>query len=132
LLLVLNNVIPVFQAGIWYYFRTIYNKEGKYPSEWMSIGYSIILMGVACLQLISGGILVKNVFAIKKYFTERKAENFINTAMLLRHASCFGVYMLTTFVYFTSFCIYAWFPKPSIYVYVDALGIFYNLGGIVS
>jgi hypothetical protein len=90
-------------------------------------------MGVASLQLISGGILVKNVFAIKKYFTERKAENFINTAMLLRHASCFGVYMLTTFVYFTSFCIYAWFPNhPSIYVYVDALGIFYNLGGIVS
>ena len=44
--------------------------------------------------LISGVILVVAAYRIRKFFRERDATEFIDTAMLCRHGTAFGLYIL--------------------------------------
>lgn len=55
---------------------------------------------VGFCQITSGIILVIGVLNINRFFTERNAKDFINTAMLLRHASAFGLYLFSVFLYY--------------------------------
>ena len=47
----------------------------------------------AC-AFISGFILIAAVFKIRKFFRERDATEFIDTAMMVRHGLAFGLYVL--------------------------------------
>lgn len=129
-LIVANNLLPIIQATCYFVFRGIYNSHGP---KWISITYNCALMSVACLQVYSGVLLVRSVVRIRQFFVKRKAADYINTRMLLRHAITFGLYITTTVVYFGCFSAYTWYPENDKLKHIMwPLGVFYNAGGTIS
>mgnify|MGYP003353146145 CR=1 FL=1 len=57
----------------------------------LSVTYSTRLCAIT-----SGVILVNGVLSIRRFFKEKNATDFINTAMLLRHGLAFGLYLVCT------------------------------------
>lgn len=45
-------------------------------------------------------MLVSSVVSIRRFFIDQSAEDQMNSSMLLRHAICFALYIITTAVYF--------------------------------
>ena len=76
--------------------------------------------------------MVVSVIKIRHFFVEQNAKNFINTGMLLRHATAFGLYITCTATYFIALGIYVWNPLPSRYSLVAYTGIFFNVGSFIS
>lgn len=70
--------------------------------------------------------------SIRSFFIERNAKDFINTSMLLRHATSFGLYITCTVVFFTVLSMYVWSPSTKLYEYTAGAGIFFNLGSFIS
>ena len=51
---------------------------------------------VRICQVASGVILVRGILRIRRFFREQDAEDYINTAMLLRHGIAFSLYLFGT------------------------------------
>jgi hypothetical protein len=67
--------------------------HGNPPGTWAPLRVSSLWLTRIC-ALISGVILVKAIFDIKKFFEEKKAVSFIDTKMMLRHSAAFGLFLL--------------------------------------
>lgn len=63
--------------------------------------------------------------SIRRFFVDRKSENFINTSMLLRHSACFIIYIVSSMTFFLMFGIYAHDPTTENYRRAAAAGIFF-------
>lgn len=87
---------------------------------------SIAYDGCGALQIISGIILVQSVLAVRDFLKKRGAEDFINTAMLMRHAYAFGLYLFTTCLFYMGWTIYAFDPKGA-YTF-----LIFNLAAIIN
>jgi hypothetical protein len=89
--------------------------------------------GVGLFQLVSGYQLIVSVLAIRNFFKARNDEKYINTKMLMRHASAFGLFMVTDLVRYIAFSFYALHPEdPTVLnVYLIAK-IFWILGSFLS
>jgi hypothetical protein len=77
----------------------------------MSLSYNIALEIIALLQIWSGFFLIRGVLRIRRFLVERDAKDFINTSMMLRHATAFGLYITCAVVFFTALSVQAWFPS---------------------
>jgi hypothetical protein len=75
---------------------------------------------------------VKSVFDIRSFFLKSNAANYINTAMLMRHALAFGAYMITIVLYFASLCYWGWVQTASAYDWVMITGVVFNAGSVFS
>lgn len=84
------------------------------------------------LQIYSGVVLVNSVFKIRRFFVAHNAQNYINSNMLIRHALCFILYIITVTAFYLSFGYYTMYPTKDNYVYAASSGIFFNLGGCIS
>jgi hypothetical protein len=100
--------------------------------EWMVLFYDISLESAEMFQIISGLILVTSVVRIRQFFVRINAKSWINTGMLLRHASAFVLYMVSNFVYAAACGYWVWFPTTENYRYVIASGLFLNLCSLIS
>lgn len=88
-----------FLAGIGYVISMIdfwlnaYIRKVKSSNfiTWLKISSTY---GCRVAAIIAGVILLTGVVRIKKFFEERKAMDFINSGMLLRHAIAFILYLL--------------------------------------
>ena len=98
----------------------------------MSLSYNTALEIVGLLQILSGFYLIRSVLHIRRFFIEKDAKDFINTSMLLRHASSFGLYITCTAVFFTVLSMYVWSPSATYYSYTACAGIFFNTGSFIS
>lgn len=70
--------------------------------------------------------------SIRRFFIDRNAADFINTSMLLRHAACFIIYIVTTFSFFLAFGYYTFKPTIQVYEVAAVVGICFSLGSAVS
>jgi hypothetical protein len=131
-LLVLNGLSGFGVGVILVIFRTYTLIDGHAPLPWMSWFYNAAQQLVGGLQIYSGIILIRSVLSIRRFFIERGAADFINSSMLLRHASCFIIYIVTTTSFFVAFGIYTFKPTTQIYEIAAAVGIFFQLGSCVS
>lgn len=77
-------------------------------------------------------ILLKSVLSIRRYFTERNAIDFINTPMLVRHATAFGLYMLTVVLYNASMVYWGWTRTAQTYYIATICGTLFNIGSTIS
>jgi hypothetical protein len=100
-LLIMAIIFPASWGVAEFLFRraNIYfdRKQTKFVT--MLFNFSAYMTGF--IQIITGIVLVSSVFRIKRIFRERNAENYINSGMLLRHASAFGLYLVAAVVYFS-------------------------------
>lgn len=48
--------------------------------------------------IISGIILTRSIFTIRRYFIEHEAEDFIDTPMLLQHSAAFGLFLIANVI----------------------------------
>jgi hypothetical protein len=132
-LLILNVLAGFFTGLLLYIFRmqTLIYGMTK-PDAWVSNFFNIAQESVCALEIYSGVVLVNSVLRIRRFFVERNAESYINTAMLIRHATCFILYIVTVTSFYLCFGYYTIYPTKENYVYAAASGIFFNLGGCVS
>jgi hypothetical protein len=73
------------------------------------------------------------VFKIRQFFKERNAMNYIDTAMLVRHAVAFGFYLATTVIAFLSLSVAIFFPEnPLIWKIVTECWVVYNIGSFIA
>jgi hypothetical protein len=98
----------------------------------MSLSYNTALEIVGVLQMWSGFFLMKSVLSIRRFFIDHNAQEFINTRMLLRHATAFGLYITCTAAFFTVLSMYVWSPSTTLYNYTAGTGIFFNCGSFIS
>lgn len=131
-LLTLNIAAPLLLAFSQVTFRIRVNYNGLPPYKWQSFSYNTALEIVGLLQIWSGFFLVRSVLKIRRFFIEHDAKDFINTSMLLRHATAFGLYITCTAAFFTVLSIYVWTAQSKWYSYTAATGIFFNLGSFIS
>lgn len=82
--------------------------------------------------MYTGLILLRSVFSIRRYFAERKAFDFINTPMLVRHAVAFGLYMLTVVLYNASMVYWGWTQTAQTYYIATICGTLFNIGSTIS
>jgi hypothetical protein len=94
--------------------------------------YNISLEGSELLELISGVMLVSSVIKIHRFFVAADAREYINTRMLLRHASAFVLYMLGNFARAAALVYWVWIPTDQNYSYVQASGILLNVSSLFS
>jgi len=88
---------------------------------------------VGFCQIVSGLVLVTGVVKIRNFFKKQGAENFINTPMLMRHAASFGLYLVTTVVFFISFSLMALSPYDLFFWnLLNLVAIFYYVGQLIS
>jgi hypothetical protein len=132
-LVVINTVSPVLQGIVIFIFRTRLLITHKPISKTLSlvIATSFDLVGLS--QLISGVLLVASVLKIRAFFKRQQAEHFINVGMLVRHAACFGLFLITTIGYFGAFAMFS--SHPGVKFYWDAFcwsHIFYYSGSMMS
>lgn len=69
---------------------------------------------------------------IRKFFVQKNAVNFINTQMMIRHATAFGLYMVTIVIYFAALCYWGWVQTADAYDWVMITGIVFNIGSLFS
>lgn len=55
-------------------------------------------------------MLVRGVWKIKRFFRENNAEDYIDTAMLWRHALSFGLYLVSNVAFFSMLALFSFFP----------------------
>lgn len=66
------------------------------PEPWARYMKIASTYGTRLVAIIAGVILLQCIMRIRNYFRDRNAVDFINTGMLLRHASAFGLYLFGT------------------------------------
>jgi hypothetical protein len=132
MLLVLNIAVPVLFDAALIRLRYLKSILGEKPPEWLSICYNTGIEAIGIVQVISGVIMFKSVIEIRRFFINKNAANHINTSMLIRHASAFLLYIVTTLGHFTAASLWAYNPVPSQYVWVAVSGIFFNIGSFIS
>jgi hypothetical protein len=108
-LLFLNVAVPIFYGYILIAYRTP-QLNGEKPAPWISQSYFGVCQVICLLQVYSGFILIRSVMSIRRFFIEEEAEDHLNTAMLIRHAICFALYIVTTAVYFIALGIWILYP----------------------
>ena len=104
----MNVVVPILYGFLGAIFRYIVLTLSKPAPALMALSFNVALDVVAVLQIYTGYILVKSVLDIRKFFLSKDAINYINTKMLIRHASAFGLYMITIIIYFGTLCYWGW------------------------
>lgn len=72
--------------------------------------YNISQESLMLLQIYSGAVLLRSVLKIRRFFVERNAQNFINTDMLIRHSTCFILYIITVTLFYCAFGYYTFKP----------------------
>lgn len=73
----------------------------KAESDFMDkVGNPILFNIVGVCQIVYGVILIRSVVRIRRFFKQRKDENYIYTAALCRHATCFVVYLVCCVTYY--------------------------------
>lgn len=98
------------------------------PSHAFLLFYKISWAGIGLIQCLSGYQLIKGIMTIRNFFKRKNAVKFINTGMLLRHASCFGLYLGTTMVMVSFQLWYSFNLHPGTFkIYVESK-IYYELG----
>lgn len=80
-------------------------------SAFVTIAAPACSITVGLLQTLSGYLMVTGVLAIRRFFQERNATNFINIKMLVRHAISFGLYLISTVADYGTFAIYIVWPN---------------------
>lgn len=81
----------------------------------LNIGWD--LCGVS--EISSGYILVRSVWRIRSFFKNNNAEDWINLNELIRHATAFGIYMISSIIRYTTHELWARYPDSGV-----ALGTF--------
>jgi drug/metabolite transporter (DMT)-like permease len=64
------------------------------PGLFLTVFKLVVTYATRLCAIISGVILIVGVHRIRKFFKERNATDYINTAMLLRHGFAFGLYLV--------------------------------------
>jgi hypothetical protein len=98
----------------------------------LTVVAAILSDSVGFLQLVSGTILVRSVLRINRFFKERGAEGYINTGMLLRHATAFGLYLACTAINYASYTLYLIFPTDRCFNIFMLASMVWMLGGFFS
>lgn len=110
--MLLLNFLAGFGCGLFLLFfrmQTIWFKN-PHPPEWMPLCYNISQECLMLLQIYSGAVLLRSVLKIRRFFVERNAQNFINTDMLIRHSTCFILYIITVTLFYCAFGYYTFKP----------------------
>jgi len=98
----------------------------------MKESYFAVCQVICLLQIYSGFILIRSVVSIKRFFVKEEAEDHLNTDMLIRHAVCFGLYIVTTAVYFIALGVWTLNPTDQTYSWAASCGIFFQVGSAIS
>jgi hypothetical protein len=132
-LLMSANFLSGFCCGLFLLFFRMQTIFRDLPAEeWMPISYNVAQECVMVLQIYSGFILCRSVFKIRRFFVEHNATQMINTEMLIRHSSCFILYIITVTTFYITFGYYTFKPTEDNYKFAASFGIFFNVGSCVS
>lgn len=61
---------------------------------------------IGLCQILSGIVLLKSVISIRNFFKARNDLEYIDIATLVRHAVCFGSYLLFCSLYYLTYTYY--------------------------
>jgi hypothetical protein len=70
------------------------------PSEFESAFLALLFDLAGVCEVITGVILITSVLAIHSFFKENDAADRVDTQALLRHASCYVLYLISTIGFF--------------------------------
>lgn len=115
-----------FPASIWY--RSTYFNVHKLPEppEVSSLQTNLLnwgwyLCGIS--EISSGIILVNSVNNIRKFFIEQNAKNYINLSELMRHATAFGLYMVSAIISYSTHSLSTLNPDNPTFVSIWMMGM---------
>lgn len=114
------------------YFRTKVLLNGGTLSSFMQVMVPVSFDLAGLCEVVSGVMLIQTVLKIRRYFKERNAEGFINTAALIRHAICFGLYLLTIVAYFGTYTLFTFKNTAFTYNFFVIAYLFWATGSTVS
>ena len=85
------------------------------PKKWLTISFDVVYVSTNILLGISCFTVIRNVFRIRMYLIKQGAKDFIDTAVLLRHALVFGLVFVFVIAQTITFFIQLW--APTIFTY---------------
>jgi hypothetical protein len=125
-LYVLNIVGPLLYGVFGGILRDVILTTDKDAGAWILVGFASSLILVSLLVTFSGIVLIKSVFSIRTYFKEKEAMDYINIAMLMRHAAAYGLFMIGCVAYLMSQLIWSLRPSQATYIWVARTGVVFN------
>lgn len=130
----LNIVVPLIFGAFKFSskLRVAENRDEHLVTDGFIISYNIVLLITLLLQVYSGLILVVSVVRIHRFFVRINARDFINTAMLLRHATAFVLYTISNFLYGCACGYWVFSHGTDGYHYVASSGLFLNISSLIS
>jgi len=134
MMIALNIVVPLIFGAFKFTnkLRIAEENDEHLDSNWFTISYNIVLLITLLLQVYSGLILVVSVVRIQRFFVRINARNYINTAMLLRHATAFVLYTISNFLYGCACGYWVFSHGTNGYHYVALSGLFLNVSSLIS
>lgn len=132
-LMVLNAVAGICQAVGAYLFRMQVNvQQLSQIDPWVLDLYNFGINGNNLVSFVAGLVLTVSVFRIHSFFVKQNATHFINTRQLVRHATAFGLYVVSEFALAVTLTIYIYTDSPNSYQHVEYAGMFLNIAQVVS
>jgi hypothetical protein len=100
----INGVFPAMEAvfGVWLY--TLADKGLETPNS-LEVAFSVSIVGVCLVQVVSGVILIKSVLSIRKYLLAGAPER-VNIKTLIVQSASFGLFLVSISFYAVIYVIY--------------------------
>jgi hypothetical protein len=128
----LNTVVPILFGLSILRFQGLTLVQQETPSTFLKWLFNTTSFTTGLLQINSGIILVSSVLRIRSFFKKRGAEDYINTKMLLRHGSSFGLYLLTSSAYYGTWVYFTLSQNDADFqVFLMAI-VFNNIGSFIA
>jgi hypothetical protein len=131
--LIVNFFAAFVETCFGFFFHLANSYYHETPSEWANIGLASMFGLCGILQAYYGAILMISVFRIRRFFVDRKATDYINTGMLIRHALAFGLYSVTQLTFYAAYILFAFNPNnPGVISILNIVGMVYVYGGFLA
>jgi hypothetical protein len=78
--------------------------HSQHPNDLQAIVITLLYSAANFCNIVNGIILIQSVRKIRKFFAEN-GDNNMDVAALLRHSSCFVLYLVATLIYLIAFAI---------------------------
>lgn len=113
-------------------FRSHQLVAGDHPGFWEHVFIHVAFSLQDVAEIVSGVILIKSMYTIRKFFKDRNEKEAMNTAALWTHTACFVLYTVVCSVYAITYAIYTADPVEQVFIVFTWAATCYWLGSLLS
>jgi hypothetical protein len=99
LITTLNFIAPIMYGVFGGFTRDAILARHVNPMPFIQTAFAVSIVFVIACVINSGVVLIVSVQRIRTYFVEKKAVDYINTGMLVRHAAAYGCFVVACIAY---------------------------------